>query len=129
MHASGWERGGSDPDHMRIHMQAYIYIHHACMHQVEKEEERISYSDPDRQCFHLCIINLVIGTLYCAKVCACISMCAYTQHIRMCVLWQGLCVQFYGRLCNYTGIYIMMLYIYIYIYIYIHIYIYMHMNH
>ena len=22
---------------------------------------------PDKQCFHLCIINLVIGTLYCAK--------------------------------------------------------------
>ncbi len=25
------------------------------------------YSDPDSQCFHLCIINMVIGTLYCAK--------------------------------------------------------------
>uniref|UniRef100_A0A7S4NHA7 Cohesin loading complex subunit SCC4 homolog n=1 Tax=Guillardia theta TaxID=55529 RepID=A0A7S4NHA7_GUITH len=37
------------------------------LRQVEKEEERMSYSDPDRQCFHLCIINLVIGTLYCAK--------------------------------------------------------------
>ncbi len=23
--------------------------------------------DPDKPCFHLCIINLVIGTLYCAK--------------------------------------------------------------
>ncbi|GFH28393.1 flagellar associated protein [Haematococcus lacustris] len=22
---------------------------------------------PDKQCFHLCIINLVIGTLYCSK--------------------------------------------------------------
>ncbi len=25
------------------------------------------YSDPDSQRFHLCIINMVIGTLYCAK--------------------------------------------------------------
>ncbi len=23
--------------------------------------------DPEKQCFHLCIVNLVIGTLYCAK--------------------------------------------------------------
>ena len=23
--------------------------------------------DPNRQCFHLCIVNLVIGTLYCTK--------------------------------------------------------------
>jgi hypothetical protein len=23
--------------------------------------------DPDKQFFHLCIVNLVIGTLYCAK--------------------------------------------------------------
>jgi len=34
------------------------------MRRVEKEEER---GDPDKQAFHLCIINLVIGTLYCAK--------------------------------------------------------------
>ena len=32
--------------------------------EFEKEEER---GDPDKQAFHLCIINLVIGTLYCAK--------------------------------------------------------------
>ena len=37
------------------------------MRQVEKEEERLAYADADKQCFHLCIINLVIGTLYCAK--------------------------------------------------------------
>jgi len=37
------------------------------MRRIEKEEERISYDDPDKQCFHLCIVNLVIGTLYCAK--------------------------------------------------------------
>ena len=34
------------------------------MRRVEREEER---GDPDKQAFHLCIINLVIGTLYCAK--------------------------------------------------------------
>merc|ERR1711967_140333 len=32
----------------------------------QKEEERLSYTDPEKQCFHLCIVNLVIGTLYCA---------------------------------------------------------------
>ena len=37
------------------------------MRRIEKEEERLSYSEPDKQCFHLCIVNLVIGTLYCAK--------------------------------------------------------------
>jgi len=37
------------------------------MRQIEKEEERISFDDPDKHCFHLCIVNLVIGTLYCAK--------------------------------------------------------------
>lgn len=37
------------------------------MRKVEKEEERSMYQDPDKPCFHLCIINLVIGTLYCAK--------------------------------------------------------------
>lgn len=37
------------------------------MRKIEKEEERLSYQDADKQCFHLCIVNLVIGTLYCAK--------------------------------------------------------------
>ncbi|CAH8841709.1 unnamed protein product [Trichobilharzia szidati] len=37
------------------------------MRKIEKEEEAISYEDPDRKVFHLCIVNLVIGTLYCAK--------------------------------------------------------------
>jgi len=37
------------------------------MRKIEKEEERMAYTDPDKQCFHLCIVNLVIGTLYCAK--------------------------------------------------------------
>ncbi|CEL94681.1 unnamed protein product [Vitrella brassicaformis CCMP3155] len=37
------------------------------MRQIEKEEERVQLQDPSRQVYHLCIINLVIGTLYCAK--------------------------------------------------------------
>mmetsp|Transcript_31666 Transcript_31666/g.51104 ORF Transcript_31666/g.51104 Transcript_31666/m.51104 type:complete len:664 (+) Transcript_31666:80-2071(+) len=37
------------------------------MRKIEKEEERLAYQDPDKQVFHLCIVNLVIGTLYCAK--------------------------------------------------------------
>lgn len=37
------------------------------MRRIEKEEEKIGFEDPDKQCFHLCIVNLVIGTLYCAK--------------------------------------------------------------
>lgn len=37
------------------------------MRKIEKEEERQTFTDPDKQCFHLCIVNLVIGTLYCAK--------------------------------------------------------------
>lgn len=36
------------------------------MKRVEKEE----MLQPERKSFHLCIINLVIGTLYCAKVCS-----------------------------------------------------------
>jgi tetratricopeptide repeat protein 30 len=37
------------------------------MRKIEKEEEVASYQDPNKQTFHLCIVNLVIGTLYCAK--------------------------------------------------------------
>jgi tetratricopeptide repeat protein 30 len=37
------------------------------LRQVEKEEERMNFAEPEKQRFHLCIINLVIGTLYCAK--------------------------------------------------------------
>ncbi|CAH8524252.1 unnamed protein product [Dicrocoelium dendriticum] len=37
------------------------------MRKIEKEEEAVTYEDPDRKVFHLCIVNLVIGTLYCAK--------------------------------------------------------------
>ena len=34
---------------------------------VEKEEERVAIEEPTKMTFHLCIVNLVIGTLYCAK--------------------------------------------------------------
>ncbi|CAM9370910.1 unnamed protein product [Chrysoparadoxa australica] len=37
------------------------------MRKIEKEEERVAYTDPKKLSFHLCIVNLVIGTLYCAK--------------------------------------------------------------
>ena len=37
------------------------------MRKIEKEEEQMSYDDPDRKIYHLCIVNIVIGTLYCAK--------------------------------------------------------------
>merc|ERR1711977_508515 len=37
------------------------------MRKIEREEEKLAYQDPDKPCFHLCIVNLVIGTLYCAK--------------------------------------------------------------
>ncbi|XP_004701770.1 tetratricopeptide repeat protein 30B, partial [Echinops telfairi] len=37
------------------------------MRKIEKEEEQLSYEDPDKKIYHLCIVNLVIGTLYCAK--------------------------------------------------------------
>jgi len=35
------------------------------MRLVEKEEEKVA--DPTKPVYHLCIINLVIGTLYCTK--------------------------------------------------------------
>jgi len=34
---------------------------------VEREEERIAIEEPTKQMYHLCIVNLVIGTLYCTK--------------------------------------------------------------
>ena len=37
------------------------------MRKIEKEEEQLAYNDPDRKTYHLCIVNLVIGTLYCVK--------------------------------------------------------------
>lgn len=38
------------------------------MRHVELQEEQAAASDPERLHLHLCIINLVIGTLYCSKV-------------------------------------------------------------
>lgn len=37
------------------------------MRKIEKEEENLSYDFPEKKVYHLCIVNLVIGTLYCAK--------------------------------------------------------------
>ncbi|NXO05025.1 TT30B protein, partial [Rhinopomastus cyanomelas] len=37
------------------------------MKKIEKEEEQLSHDNPDRNVYHLCIVNLVIGTLYCVK--------------------------------------------------------------
>ena len=32
------------------------------MRKIEKEEEQLAFEDPDKKVFHLCIVNLVIGT-------------------------------------------------------------------
>lgn len=54
--------------------------------QVEKEEERAAIQQPDKQQFHLCIINLVIGTLYCAKVRqACMITCLHGTVLACCM--------------------------------------------
>lgn len=37
------------------------------MRRIEKEEERVTYDDGTKRVYHLCIVNLVIGTLYCSK--------------------------------------------------------------
>lgn len=37
------------------------------MRRIEKEEERVTFEDGSKRTYHLCIVNLVIGTLYCAK--------------------------------------------------------------
>ncbi|CAB0038789.1 unnamed protein product [Trichogramma brassicae] len=37
------------------------------MKKIEKEEETVAFEEQDKKLFHLCIVNLVIGTLYCAK--------------------------------------------------------------
>ncbi|XP_072141968.1 intraflagellar transport protein 70B [Dermacentor andersoni] len=37
------------------------------MRRVEQREEQLAYDQPGQKMFHLCIVNLVIGTLYCAK--------------------------------------------------------------
>ena len=37
------------------------------MRRIEKEEETLAYEYPDKKVYHLCIVNLVIGTLYCSK--------------------------------------------------------------
>ncbi|KAI4469041.1 hypothetical protein MML48_2g00017550 [Holotrichia oblita] len=37
------------------------------MRKIEKEEDQLAFEEPERKYFHLCIVNLVIGTLYCSK--------------------------------------------------------------
>jgi len=37
------------------------------MRKIEKEEEASALENPDQKILSLCIVNLVIGTLYCAK--------------------------------------------------------------
>jgi tetratricopeptide repeat protein 30 len=37
------------------------------MRAIEKEEEKIAIEESDKETYHLCIVNLVIGTLYCSK--------------------------------------------------------------
>ncbi|NXF15683.1 TT30B protein, partial [Rhodinocichla rosea] len=37
------------------------------MRKIEKAEEQLSHDHPDKNTYHLCIVNLVIGTLYCVK--------------------------------------------------------------
>src|SRR4051812_4939375 len=37
------------------------------MRKIEREEERVTYEDGTKRIYHLCIVNLVIGTLYCSK--------------------------------------------------------------
>ena len=37
------------------------------MRRIEKEEERVAFEDSTKRTYHLCIVNLVIGTLYCSK--------------------------------------------------------------
>ncbi|XP_022693559.1 tetratricopeptide repeat protein 30A2-like isoform X3 [Varroa jacobsoni] len=37
------------------------------MRRIEQAEEQLAYTKPNEKVYHLCIVNLVIGTLYCAK--------------------------------------------------------------
>lgn len=37
------------------------------MRKIEREEDHAAMDNPERKFYHLCIVNLVIGTLYCAK--------------------------------------------------------------
>lgn len=51
------------------------------MRKIEKEEEQISYDDPDKKIFHLCIVNLVIG---------------YAQHnITLAFIFCNICMDIY----------------------------------
>ncbi|KAJ1369774.1 Tetratricopeptide repeat protein 30A [Parelaphostrongylus tenuis] len=45
----------------------YLFYAEELMRKVEREEEDARELDESRKIFHVCIINLVIGTLYCSK--------------------------------------------------------------
>ena len=36
------------------------------MRTIQKAEEQLASKGPDKKCYHLCIVNLIIGTIYCA---------------------------------------------------------------
>lgn len=36
--------------------------------RVEEEEQKALELNPEKQLFHVCIVNLIIGTLYCSKI-------------------------------------------------------------
>ncbi|XP_054844881.1 tetratricopeptide repeat protein 30B-like [Eublepharis macularius] len=51
---------------------AYILTSHnegaeELMRKIEQEEDQLSYQEPEKKLYHLCIVNLVLGTLYCTK--------------------------------------------------------------
>lgn len=58
---------------MPLPLSAYFNIFFAelllvlFVYLTSQEEERSTFADPTKPVFHLCIVNLVIGTLYCAK--------------------------------------------------------------
>lgn len=57
------------PEHGGIQLVVKIlqqHGHNTVQHLQQQQGTKLSI-DPERHCFHLCIVNLVIGTLYCAK--------------------------------------------------------------
>ncbi|KAI6227564.1 Tetratricopeptide repeat protein 30 [Aphelenchoides fujianensis] len=65
------------------------------MRRVEKEE----LQQPDRRSFHLCIINLVIGTLYCAKGNFEFGISRVIRALEPCERKLGIDTWFYAKRC------------------------------
>ncbi|KAI6242175.1 Tetratricopeptide repeat protein 30 [Aphelenchoides fujianensis] len=65
------------------------------MKRVEKEE----LQQPDRRSFHLCIINLVIGTLYCAKGNFEFGISRVIRALEPCERKLGIDTWFYAKRC------------------------------